>query len=441
MADPKSRTELEAVKNQKFRALARHAHAHAPYYANIVRERAIDLDTCTPADFPVLTKSLLMANFNGIVTDPRITKQIVADFLSRSKDPKELLFNELTVVHTSGTSGEIGYFLYSPADHARMRAAAMRNREAYRSMFPRTHLHPRRIRVAFYGATGGHFAGVTSVASLQQGVRRLFINAQAFEVNTPLPAVVERINQFGPDMLWGYTTALKMLGEEQRAGRLDIKPVAVAATGEMVTTADMQFLSAAFRGAAVSSIYACTEHMMLGLSNPGTDTMTLMDDDLIFEFYEDHSIITNLYNFTMPLIRYRMSDILRPVSAPDARRIVIENLVGRTEQMPVFVNSAGVKDFISPHTINEIFVDGVTRFQMQITGPGSFRFPICVDAGLDGEKRAAAAAGVTARLQEILGQKGLGNVTFEVPIVADIPLNERTRKFQLIVRETISNAD
>jgi phenylacetate-coenzyme A ligase PaaK-like adenylate-forming protein len=433
---PESRAELEAVKNRKFRVLARHANAHAPYYANIVRERAIDLNACTPADFPVLTKSLLMANFNDIVTDPRITKQAVADFLNHSKDPKERLFNEFTIMHTSGTSGEVGYFLYAPADHARMRATAMRNRDAYRSLFPRMRLRPRRIRVAFYGATGGHFAGVTSVASLQQGVRRLFVNAQAFEVNTPLPQVVERINQFRPDMLWGYTTALKMLGEEQRAGRLDIKPAAVAATGEMVTTADMQFLSAAFGGAVASSIYACTEHMMLGISNPGTDTMTLMDDDLVFEFYEDHSIITNLYNFTMPLIRYRMSDVLRPVSAPGARRIVIENLVGRTEQMPVFVNTAGARDFISPHTINEIFVDGVTRFQMQITGPGSFRFPICVDAGLDSEQRTAATAGVKARLAEILEQKGLGNVTFEVPIVADIPLNERTRKFQLIVRDT-----
>jgi phenylacetate-CoA ligase len=393
-----------------------------------------------PADFPVLTKSLLMANFNDIVTDPRINKQVVADFLSLSKDPKERLFNELTVMHTSGTSGEVGYFLYAPADHARMRTTAMRNRDAYRSLFPRTRLRPRRIRVAFYGATGGHFAGVTSVASLQQGVRRLFINAQAFEVNTPLPQVVERINRFGPDMLWGYTTALKMLGEEQRAGRLNIKPVAVAATGEMVTTADMQFLSAAFGGAAASSIYACTEHMMLGISNPGTNTMTLIDDDLVFEFYEDHSIITNLYNFTMPLIRYRMSDILRPVSAPGARRIVIENLVGRTEQMPVFVNSAGAKDFISPHTINEIFIDGVTRFQMQLTGPGSFRFPICVDPGLTSERRTAATAGVKARLAEILEQKGLGNVTFEVPIVADIPLNERTRKFQLIVTRNAGDA-
>jgi phenylacetate-coenzyme A ligase PaaK-like adenylate-forming protein len=201
----------------------------------------------------------------------------------------------------------------------------------------------------------------------------------------------------------------------------------------MVTKADVQFLSSAFGGASAASMYACTEHMLLGLSNPDGDTMTLLDDNLMFEFHEDHSVITNLFNFTMPLIRYRMSDILRPVSAPGAQRIVIQNLVGRTEQMPRFVNRAGGTDFISPHTINEIFVEGVTRFQMQITGPTSFRFPICVELQFNAAQRAAAAAGVTARLSEILEQKGLSNVSFEVPIVADIPLNERTRKFQLIV--------
>jgi phenylacetate-CoA ligase len=436
MVEAETRAEIEAVQSRTFRALVRHANAHAPYYANIIRQRGISLDTCTPADFPVLTKSLLMANFDGIVTDNRVTKQLVVDFLGRSTDPKDMLLDDLTVMHTSGTSGEVGYFLYAPADYERMRVAAMRNRKLFRALFPGLKLRLRRIRVAFYGATGGHFAGATSMASMQRGIRRFFIDARSFEVNTPMPDVVARMNQFQPDVLWGYTTALRMLGEEQRAGTLNIAPAAVAATGEMVTSADLGFLSAAFGGATAAGIYACTEHMMLGISNPGADTMTLLDDNLIFEFHEDHSIVTNLFNFTMPLIRYRMSDILRPVGAPDAPRIVIENLVGRTEQMPLFVNKAGAQDFISPHTINEIFVAGVTRFQMQITGTSSFRFPICVEAGLSEEKRSAAVSGVRARLQDILEQKGLDNVAFEVPIVADIPLNERTRKFQLIVTRT-----
>jgi phenylacetate-CoA ligase len=430
-ADPRS--ALDADKEQKFRALVRHAHTHSRYYADIIRERALDVSTCTPADFPVLTKSILMANFDNIVTDRRITKQVVADFLTRSSDPKDLLFDEFTVTHTSGTSGEVGYFLYAPADHARLRATMLRNRRAFRGLSPGFRLRPRRIRIAFYGATGGHYAGVTSVASMQRGLRRLLLDARAFEVNTPLPSVVQQLNQFQPDMLFGYTTALKMLGEEQRAGRLKLQPAAISATGETVTKSDMELLSDAFGGAPTSSVYACTEHMMMGFSNPDRETMTLINDGLVFEFHDDHSIVTNLFNYTMPMIRYRMSDILRPVSPSGVRPTVIRNLVGRTEQMPIFVNREGVKDFISPHTINEIFVTGVTRFQMQITGQSTFRFPICVEPALNPEARAAAVAAVKSRLKEILEQKGLSNVTFEVPIVADIPLNERTRKFQLIV--------
>jgi phenylacetate-CoA ligase len=437
MAGSTTRAEFEAAKQHRFRSLVRHASVHAPYYANIIRERGLDLETCRPADFPVLTKTLLMANFDAIVTDPRISKQLVADFLTRSSDPAERLFDKITVTHTSGTSGEVGYFLYAPADRMRLRAMSMRNRRVFRHLFPRRWPGLRRIRVGFYGATGGHYAGVTGVASMQRGVARLLVNAQAFEVNTPLPSVISGLNAFQPDVIFGYTTALKILAEEQRAARLRIRPMAIMATGEMVTKADMSFLSEAFGGATASSIYACTEHMMMGVSNPDGETMTLTDENLIFEIFEDHTLITNLCNYTMPLIRYRMSDILRVVSEPDARHIVINNLVGRMEQMPTFVNSAGAKDFISPHTINEVFVQGVTRFQMQITGPTSFRFPICVDATLNDAARSAAAAGVTARLREILLQKGLGNVTFEVPIVAEIPLNERTRKFQLIVQKRV----
>jgi phenylacetate-CoA ligase len=435
-----TRAEREASKAQKFRALIRYAGTRAPYYANIIRERGLDVNTCTAADFPLLTKSILMANFNDIVTDRRVTKKVIADFLSRSTDPKERLFDELTVMHTSGTSGEVGYFVYAAADFGRVRSGSRSNREAFRGLLPGFGRRLRRLRLAFYGATGGHFAGVTGMASMQQGIAKLFIDARAFEVNTPLPAVVERLNQFKPDALWGYTTALKMLGDEQRAGRLNIRPTAVAASGETVTKADMQFLSAAFHGASALSMYACTEHLMLGISDRDGEAMTLTDDNLIFEFYEDHSVITNLFNHTLPLIRYRMSDILRPISAADAPRIQIQNLVGRTEQMPVFVNGAGAKDFISPHIINEIFVKGVARFQMQITGPNSFRFPICVEAELDDRERAIAAAGVRMRLSEILAQKGLGNVAFEVEVVADIPLNERTRKFQLIVTRNPAEA-
>jgi hypothetical protein len=99
----------------------------------------------------------------------------------------------------------------------------------------------------------------------------------------------------------------------------------------------------------------------------------------------------------------------------------------------VFKNRDGVEDFISPHTINEIFVAGVTRFQMHLTGAAAFRFMVCLDPALDAQQREAAVGAVAERLREILARKRMDNVRFEVVPTADLPVNPRTRKFQLIL--------
>jgi hypothetical protein len=52
---------------------------------------------------------------------------------------------------------------------------------------------------------------------------------------------------------------------------------------------------------------------------------------------------------------------------------------------------------------------------------------------LTAERRSRAAAGVHERLREILTQKKMQNVECEVGVVENIPVNPRTRKFQLIV--------
>jgi phenylacetate-CoA ligase len=428
-----TRAELETARLEKFRRLARHARDTSPYYAEIMTERGIDPATCTPADFPVLTKQLLMANFDRIVTDRRVTKQGISQFLTCSSNPNDLFLGKYRVMHTSGTSGEVGYFVYSPEDWIRgMLQGSMRRRRPAR--LRRRGL--RRFRVAFYGATGGHFAGVTMASAAQKGVARLFAKVGVFEINEPLSRTIAELNAFQPDVLSGYTAALKVLAAKQREGSLRIRPAIVGATGETATKADLDFLAEAF-GAQAGSAYGSTEHMMMGASNPDGETMTLADNDLIFELAEDHTLVTNLFNQTLPLIRYRMSDILKAVEPQDPAlpNLVIRNLVGRSERVPTFTGKDGKSDFISPHTINEIFVAGITRFQMRLTGASSFRFLVCLDPGLDAGAKEVAVKAVQARLQEILGQKGLDDVAFNVEPVCDIPVDPKTRKFRLIVEE------
>lgn len=437
-----SRAQFEEFKLGKFRKLVRHAAAHSRYYANIIADRGIDADTCTPADFPVLTKSDLMKNFDDIVTVPGITKQTVTEFLARSVDPGERLLGEYRVVHTSGSSGEVGYFPFSQADWARgmslHRAAGSRSRSepASRSGPKRKRRGFRRYRIAYYAATGGHFAGVTAVSAIRDGLLRYLIDIAMFEVNDPVADVVERLNAYDPDYLIGYTTALRELAGRQLEGDLRLTIDGVATSGEVQTAADKTFLAEAF-DCDVVNIYASSEHLTMGVSLPDSDRMVLHDDELIFEIYDDYTIVTNLFNLTIPLIRYRMADILRPILADQscAPYLVIESLVGRTEISPTFPTADGTLDFISPHTINEIYVPGVARFQLRLTGPRSFRFLICLDPRLDEAGRDQAVARTGRRLREILDQKRMQNVSFDVEIAADLPISERTRKFQLIVDE------
>jgi phenylacetate-CoA ligase len=145
--------------------------------------------------------------------------------------------------------------------------------------------------------------------------------------------------------------------------------------------------------------------------------------------------VTNLFNYTMPLIRYRMSDILRPIvqENPTSPYIVVDTLVGRTEKMPIFLNRDGAEDFIHPISVVELIFAGVTRFQMQLIDKAAFRFLVCLDSALTQEQRIDALKGVETRLREFLGQKRMNNVRFDVVAVDDIPLDARTRKFKLIV--------
>jgi phenylacetate-coenzyme A ligase PaaK-like adenylate-forming protein len=422
-----TRPEFEAQKLERFRRFARHARDRSPYYARIVAERRIDVDRCVPGDFPVLTKSLLMQNFDEVVTARGVTKAAVAEFLTRSKDPNDLFLSKYRVIHTSGSSGEVGYFVYSTLDWAR---ATMGGRRGPRPARKRKG----KYRIAYFAAIDGHYAGVTMVSSFRRGLVRLFVDIGLFEVNSPLPEVIAALNEFQPDVLAGYTTALKILAEKQRAGALKLGSlIGIMTAGEATTEADRAFLEQTF-GCAVVNTYGCSEHLGMGGSAPGSSNIVLHDHDLIYEFHPDHTIVTNMFNQTLPLIRYRMADILRPVeSGEHAPYLVIESLVGRNELQPVFKNRDGVEDFISPHTINEVFVAGVTRFQMHLLADDAFRFMVCLDASLGGAERAAAVEGVGQRLRDILARKRMDNVRFEVVPTDDLPVNPRTRKFQLIV--------
>ncbi len=419
-----SRVQLEAAQLAKFRRLASFARRHSPYYRTIIEERRIDPRTCVPTDFPILTKADVIAHCDDIFTDRALKRERILDFLARSSDPEELFEGRYHVLHTSGTSGTMGISVFSHeawikgCSHV-VRAAPLRLRR----------------RVALIAATRGHFAGVSLMLAGNEGTNRLFYEVRTFDVGQPMPRIVEALNRFQPHAISGYATVLKMLGEAQERGELRIAPSHIGNGGEHLFPAVKSFLERVF-GAPVMNGYASSEHLYMAMTLPGVDGMHLLEDDLIFELAADHTCVTNLFNEVMPLIRYRMDDVLIPETRgcsryPFAR---VSEVVGRREDALVFTNEHGAEDFIHPIVIVELVVQGLNAWQIVLENATSFRFRARFDAGLTRAGRDRTRESICHKLSAILAEKEMSNVSFEIEEVESLPIDPRTGKFRLVTR-------
>jgi phenylacetate-CoA ligase len=419
----RSPQEFSELRLRKFRRFVRFVNSRSPYYARIIKEHNIDVSTCVPESFPVLTKQTLMEHFNNIVTTPDVTKEGIADFLSRSTDPFELFKGKFIALHTSGSSGEIGYFVYSRRDWSRGYAQFSR-------------LHPfsfRKRTAAYYGATQGHFAGVTLFLTPERSLLKILYHTEIFEINGPLQGVVDRLNALQPDILSGYPSGLQVLARKQLAGELRIAPSFTDSGGEPLSPDARHIIEMAFP-VPLLDLYASTEHLLMAMTHPLQGGMYLLEDDLIFELHPDHTCVTNLFNRTLPLIRYRMEDVLQAM--PEADRLVpytrVKELIGRMEQTLLFTNRHGREDFISPIVIVEFHVKNLRRFQIRRLSRSSFLFRACLEKGLETKEREDALHNIRMKLQELLSQKEMDNVTFDIEEVDDLQVDPQTGKFRLI---------
>lgn len=419
-----TRPAFEFRRLQRFRRFAHWVREHSRYYAKIMARHRIDPANCVPEDFPVLTKRDVTEHFDEIVTAPSINRSRVEAFLCRSQDPHDLFDDQFFVLHTSGSSGEIGIYVYERADMIRGLTKNLR-------------ISPVRMRKTpflYLGATRGHFAGVTMISALKNTPVARLLDIELVDINDPLDKIVAAVQRHQPEHLAGYTTALCLLAEQKLHSALRIQPRVITAGGEPMSSAQRSLIRRAF-GVDPSSLYACTEHLTLGLAKPEYGGMYLMEDDLIFELGEDYTCVTNLFNHTMPLIRYRMEDVLRPEE--DAAGFYpftkVGEIVGRNEHTLVFINHKGQKTSISPIVIVEFFAKHLARFQLKIIDYTSFLFYVVPEPGIRAYEKATMLADVKLRLFKILEAKQLDNVRFEIVEVDDLQANPRTGKFHLII--------
>jgi phenylacetate-CoA ligase len=419
-----SRTQLEAEQAAKFRQLVALAYERSPFYREIIEQRSLDPGDCRPSDFPVLTKRIVAENFDRMLTEPRLSRARIESFLAHSRDPGELLDGRFHVLHSSGTSGTIGHTVFSHDAWIKGSSQMLR-------------VLPLRLRtrVAFVAAARGHFAGASLLVTGNHGTNRLFYDVRTYDVTQPMEKIIAALNEFQPQALTGYAAVLERLAEAQGAGALRVRPRLIVSGAEPLRARCRASLQETF-GAPVINSYASSEHLFMGLTLPGSDGMYLLEDDLIFELHDDCTYVTNLFNDTLPLIRYRMDDVLIPQTEASGRYpfIKIRDLVGRSEDTPVFVNREGVEDFIHPSLISELWVPGLNSWQIQLVDETSFVFRARFEADRSREQKHAIRRALCDQLHAILNEKRMENVEFEIEEVDGLKSDPASGKTRMILK-------
>jgi phenylacetate-CoA ligase len=372
-----SRDRLLEHQRRRLDALLAHAREHSPHYRETLDPDA-DL-----ASLPTLTKATLMEQWDRIVCDPRLR---LADVEAHATGPRagEPLHGEFQVFSTSGASGLRGLFVYGVRDWAVGLAGTLRG-------VARAGVRPG-ARTVGIGAPRGVHMSPRILATLQAGSA----DAPRLSALTPLDEMVAALNAYQPEFVLGYPSVAALLAAEQLAGRLSIAPERVGFGSEPLTPEIRDRVQAAW-GIDPVEYYASTELPALGASTPEHPRALELFEDLgIFEVVDEHNrpvppgtpgakvLVTNLENFTLPLVRYELPDrvIVSPEPNPAGRPWThLKAIDGRSADTLTFPARAGGEVAVVPLRLGAPFaaLPAVRQFQI-VHDAGGLEVRVALDA-------------------------------------------------------------
>lgn len=308
---------LEARRAHRLRRLLAAAAQRSPLYGRILRGR--DLSRLRLQDLPVMHKGELMRDFDRWVADPGLRLAALRRFVEDGRRIADAFHGRYVVWESSGSSGEPGIFVQD--------APAMAVNDALEAA-RRPLLHPLlRLwdpwalseRIAFVGATGGHFASTVSIERLRRLNPLLADRLRGISFLQPLEAIVAALEAFAPTVLATYPSAAMLLAQERRAGRLRLPLREVWTGGEDLSETGRRFIEDAF-GGRVAHSYGASEFLSLA-SQCALGHLHLNSDWAILEVVDAQgrpvppgagagatTLLTNLANQVQPLIRYDLGD-------------------------------------------------------------------------------------------------------------------------------------
>jgi phenylacetate-coenzyme A ligase PaaK-like adenylate-forming protein len=405
--------ELRSERERRLRILIKTAKERSPWH----RERLADIDPERLHDedlvsLPTMTKADLMANWDAIVTDRRVTLEKVEEHLAGLTTDAYLL-DHFHAVASSGSTGPRGVFVYDWEGWL----VTMLGGSRYSLKAAATSGDVAKPIVAGVGAE--------RPTHISSAVGQTFSNPSLpihhVPVTWPIERIISRLNELQPTHLSGYASMLHILAEHARDGLLQIHPRRVLSNAEPLLPEARQALQEVW-GVPVTNGYGASEGWIaLGCPLGGGH---VVDDLIYFEpvneaggpvpvgLTSDKVYVTNLYNLAMPLIRYEITDQVmwldQPCDCPWPHRR-IGDVQGRLDDVFAYGDIR-----VHPHVFRSPISrhKAVTAYQVQQTPQGA-----AISVQLIGDLR---REDLERELENALAKIGLADPTVTVAPVEAI---------------------
>jgi len=337
-----SAERLAVHRRARLRALLRTATEHSHWHRR--RLSGIRVETFEESDMdrlPVMTKDDLMEHFDEILTDARLSLELVESHLASLTDGAYLL-DCYHAVASGGSSGRRGVFVFG------WDAWAIRWLSNVRLVLREYAGHDSPVQVAMV-ASGDVTHGTSALSRTFSHPMRPVLR---LPVTLPLGEIVAGLTAAQPAVLTGYPSSLLPLAHETLAGRLRIRPHCVISTSEPLFPAVRSVLEDAWC-VPVTNCWSASEAGGIAVSCGRGPGMHLSEDLVIVEPVDEEGravptgvqsakvYLTNLYNPTLPLIRYEITDrvtTLGGVCPCGSGHRRIEDVEGRTDDVFLYGN-------------------------------------------------------------------------------------------------------
>lgn len=427
----KTKEQMQTLQKNRLYQVLHYAYENSPYYRESFTKAGITkqtIDTTPISEFPTMNKAILMENFDRVVSVHDVKQSELQQF-DEHEDMQKTFKNGYHVVHSSGSTGKPGYFIYDEAAWNKMLLAILRGALWDMRMVDILRLLWKTPRSVYIAATDGRYGGAMAVGS---GIEGVHAKQLSLDIKQPLQEWIHQILEFDPNIIIGYSSAIKILAELVESGLVNVHIERIISCGEPLHVNLRAYLERIFQ-CEVVNFYGASESLALGVEMHSEEGMYLFDDMNYIEVENDRMYVTSLYNYAQPLIRYELSDRLvweqydhrYPFSK-------IKNLAGRNEDLMWFKDEQGNKEFLHPLGIEGFCMEGMLDYQFIQKDHSSFELDIEITKTADKEK---IHTDMTVAIQSILFEKKLTYVTFIIMFVEEILPDRATGKKALIVKQ------